>query len=334
MGSIRYYQAYLSIACTGPAYSPKVRYLPRVEIARGAADIKLTTADIDYFEGFWQKNHYDGGQEKIHKRLQDPTNVEFKNAVQDIDNWFSNKCADEKFDGGEITIAFAGHGREGSGNLVLKDIDVNIETLISIILSLKKTDTKIKVSLLLDSCYSGIFLIEFFRYVMLKQKNNIHMDYLAAAALHDEVAKESAQFGHGFFTYCFSCRPDNIGTHTATAVQADNSIGPSLSIASGALGCSILTQGTQNPIIIEEPVYKASCLGEKFDLIDDEGNLRDTNIVVSQIENLRDRLRYSLRMLSPDISYPTKALSLDKIREYIDTTYDSITKHDGKDFLS
>ena len=326
MASIRYHQAYLSIACTGPAYSEKLEIMPRIEVPRGAADIRLTTADIDYFEKFWRRGHYDGGQAKIHRKLENPSEGQFLTAVQDIENWFASVSHEDNFHGGELTLTFAGHGRRGSGNLVLKESDIDVDMLIGILIRLKKTDHSIKVSLLLDSCFSGAFIFEFTKRVIEKYLDDIVIDYLGAASLHDEVAKESAQFGHGFFTYCFSCRPDNLGTYTATAVQADNSIGPSLSIASGALGCSILTQGTQNPVIIEGPMYHASCLGEEFSLIDDEDMLIDPNTVIAGIENLRDRLKRSLKMLRPDTTYKKPAPTLDEIRTDIDSRYEAFSK--------
>lgn len=324
MADIRLYQAYLSIACTGPAYSSKIEYLPRTEVPRGAADIKLTTADIDYFSNFWRQDHYDGGIYKIHRRLQNPSGEEFKVAIREIDDWFSSHKEKADFDGGCINITFAGHGRRGTGNLVLKDIDVDVNQLVDTILSFKKSDRDIRVSLILDSCFSGAFLISFFQFIAENHWDDINLDYLAAACLHDEAAKESAQLGHGYFTYCFSCRPENLGTITAQAVQPDNTMGPSLSIASGALGCSILTKGTQNPIIIEEKDYLVSCLGEKFKLIDENFNLLDVDNVISEIEGLRDRLKYSLRMIDPMTTRADKARTLEQIRQDIDVYYNAI----------
>jgi len=324
MADIRLYQAYLSIACTGPAYSSKLQYHPRIEVPRGAADIKLTTADIDYFSDFWKQDHYDGGIFKIHRRLQNPSGEEFKTAVREINDWFSSHKDKADFDGGCINITFAGHGRRGTGNLVLKDVDIDANQLVDTILSFRNSDRDIRASLILDSCFSGAFLLSFFRLIAKNHWDNINLDYLAAACLHDEAAKESDQLGHGYFTYCFSCRPDNIGTVTAKAIQPDNTIGASLSIASGALGCSILTQGTQNPIVIEEKDYLASCLGEKFELLDENFNLLDFDQVLSEIESLRDRLKYSLRMLSPSTTRPDKALTLDEIRQDIDRYYNAV----------
>lgn len=324
MADIRSYQAYLSIACTGPAYSSKIEYLPRIEVPRGAADIKLTTADIDYFSNFWRKDHYDGGIYKTHRRLQNPNGEEFKAAIREIDDWFSSHRKRADFDGGCINITFAGHGRQGTGNLVLQDVDVDVNRLVDTILSFKKIDRDIRVSLILDSCFSGAFLITFFRLIAEKYWDDINIDYLAAACLHDEAAKESAQLGHGYFTYCFSCRPDNLGTITAQAIQPDNTMGPSLSIASGALGCSILTQGAQNPIIIEEKNYMISCLGEKFELLDEDLNLLDLGEVILKIENLRDRLKHSLGMLAPNTTRSYEARTLDQIRHDIDEYYNGV----------
>ena len=67
--------------------------------------------------------------------------------------------------------------------------------------------------------------------------------------MEDEFAWEESGLGHGLFTYCFSVRSPSLGSFVAEAVQPDNRFGPSLAIAQGEGGCSLLTAGAQNPVI-------------------------------------------------------------------------------------
>jgi hypothetical protein len=69
----------------------------------------------------------------------------------------------------------------------------------------------------------------------------------------DEEAYEDSGLGHGIFSYCWSVRepPSGppFGAIAAEAIQPDNTRGPSLAIARGPLGCSLLTSGQQNPLV-------------------------------------------------------------------------------------
>src|SRR5207249_3210509 len=102
---------------------------------------------------------------------------------------------------------------------------------------------RLRVSLVLDSCYSGAFLLDFVDCAVHKHDGLLYPFASFASAMPDEVSWEDDDLGHGLGTYCFSTRPLRIGSMAASSVQPDNSMGQSLALAQGSLGCSLLTSG-------------------------------------------------------------------------------------------
>ncbi|MCM0650239.1 hypothetical protein NBE98_17885 [Clostridium swellfunianum] len=295
MGKMRRYRAYLSISASGPLLDEKTRSLVNSIHAdmrpRALADLAYTTSDVDYFEKYWAAENYDTAPYEFPQRLKNPSINDFKKAIGEIRTWFSQFYNDENWDGGGITITYAGHGREADGALVLTDGDIDWKMLLDELLSIVQDNNehRLRVDILLDSCYSGAFLTEIQHKMRSKYEEKLYPYYSAAACMFDEVSREYKSLGHGLFTYCFSIKSETPGSFYAKAIQPDNTFGPSLSLVEGPYGCSFVTQATQNPIIIDGDLM--TLCGEYIDLYN-EGHLIPLPELRSKMMEVRGNFKY------------------------------------------
>lgn len=252
VGKLRRWQATISISASGPEYDPIFEEAGRKFVPRAAADLRYTTSDSNYLAEHFKRQDYDSCEFEKHYRLVNPTARELKATIDKVDKWFGKHRHKPVWDGGGIVLIYAGHGDESAGAMVLKNDELyGPEVFIEHILKVAKKNTndeRLRVSMIMDSCHSGEFGLR-----SLNLMFNQYLDYLIPYMLNlsccsDEVSWEDADLGHGIFTYCFSAHGD-IGSITTQAVQPDNSFGPSLSIAKGEKGVSLLTAGAQNPIV-------------------------------------------------------------------------------------
>lgn len=293
---MRYHRAYLSVSASGPLLndeSSKLLTSTHTDMRpRALAALAHTTADVDYLESNWATENYDTAPYELHRRLKNPSINEFKREIEQIQNWFSQFYENEDWDGGCLTFTYAGHGRETDGALVLVDGDIEWHDFLKELLTLvpENNEHRLRVNILLDSCYSGTFLTELQFAMRDKYSKKFFPYYSAAACLHDEVAREYSSLGHGLFTYCFSVRGLTPESMVAEAIQPDNTFGPSLSLVQGPYGCSFLTQGKQNPIIID--VDEWTVCGEKVHLYDDQDNLVPKHELYLKMREIRANFRY------------------------------------------
>ncbi|TCI24045.1 hypothetical protein EVJ30_14590 [Exiguobacterium sp. SH5S13] len=317
MGKIRYYQAYLSIAAEGPLYSEGIeRHITGIR-QRAFSKLDFTTADVNFFEEYWTRNWYASGKEKWHKRLDNPTMIEVRNAIFEIGSWFAKYTKEDDWDGGGITIAFAGHGEDRNGSLVLKDGVITYRDLYEL-LSLVSWSGNLRYNLLLDSCYSGRFLIDFL-YESLEEKSKLVPSYLAAACMYDETALEESSLGHGLFTYCFSVDRHEMGGYAAKAIQADNSYGPSLDFIQGAYGVSLLTFGMQNAIKFDQ--YDFEVCGETVPLFKDKDyeDVINKDEVMYNLESVRDQFKGAINRISKNNRvYRTRHLTTEELQQSLE----------------
>jgi hypothetical protein len=248
---MRKWQAVFTVSASGPEFSPVLDEGGRFLKPRMAADLRYTTADVDFLEAYFRRGDYDSGQEEFHRRLRNPTREQFFQALGEIERWFLTVRGDPDWDGGGLLFCYAGHGRQGDGGLVLADGIVKPNEFIS---SLRCVATavsppgRLRVSAMLDSCHSAAFTTKLL-YASLSQHQDVLVPFhVYASCMEDEFAWEESSLGHGVFTYSFSVREPSLGSLAATAIQPDNTYGPSLAIAGGDLGCSFLTVGRQNPV--------------------------------------------------------------------------------------
>jgi hypothetical protein len=303
----RAWQAYISVSASGPEYDPKLGEGGYTLRPRMAADLRYTTADVEFLVHFWQQPTYDSGHEEFHApQLRNPKRSEIVGAFIQAGDWLGTRARRPDWDGGHITFTFAGHGREGDGALVVEDSYITPGDLYRFFVQTAEhwsAARRLRLVVVLDSCHSGAFLADFLELALPEPR--LRIEYFGAACMPDEVAWEESGLGHGIFTYCWSLRPGPDqppwGGVVAVGVQPDNSIGPSLEIARGPFGCSLLTHGMQNPIFLRDD--ELTVCGATIPVYEDgdEWIPRPSGEVRAALLEARDRFRASLTPLQPNI---------------------------------
>ncbi|MEH7607892.1 hypothetical protein, partial [Priestia megaterium] len=246
-----------------------------------------------------------------------PTMVEVRNAIFEIGAWFAQFTKEDDWVGGGITIAFAGHGEINTGSLVIRDGVITYKDLYDL-LSAISLSGRLRYNLILDSCYSGRFLIDFL-YESLNDKSKLIPDYLGAACMYDETAVEESSLGHGLYTYCFSVRREEIGGYAARAIQPDNSYGPSVNFVGGSYGVSLMTFGMQNPLIFDQ--YSFSLCGETVNVSrgDFFEDVIDKDEVIYNLEALRDQFKRNINKISKGNNvHRTRHLTNEELQESLE----------------
>ena len=139
----------------------------------------------------------------------------------------------------------------GDGSLCLRDGILSPDEFVELLIRLRHPGRKrraIRLNLFLDCCHSGAFLLRVLSRVAGTLEDDIYIYTMWASCMPDENAWETDEIGHGLFTFCFSHRGELENVYTAEAIRPDNSFGPSLRIATGGYGCSIVSLGRQNPV--------------------------------------------------------------------------------------
>ncbi|MEP3629105.1 MAG: caspase family protein [Hyphomicrobiales bacterium] len=249
-GKHRRWEAKVLISASGPEYDPIFSAMGKNFRPRAVADLEWTTSDVNYLSAHFKNIYPDSSEHEKTYRLINPSIAELQNILRKAGRWLRSHCNHPDWDGGALLLVYAGHGDEG-GELVLKDDELySPEMYIRDLLRIAEQETeghRLRVSALMDSCHSGEFGLR-----VLDLTINIHDDKLVPFNLllsccSDESSYEDGGLGHGIFTYCFSVN-NELGNIAATAIQPDNSFGPSISIASGEKGVGLITSGAQNPI--------------------------------------------------------------------------------------
>lgn len=247
----RKWMAYLFISASGPEFSPIFEDAGRYFRPRLAADLRYTTADVDFLEDHFNKHNYDAGKEEFHQRLRNPTYDEFNQAMVNIYSWLEQFSTCPDWDGGGLHFCFAGHGRDSDGALVLSDSIITPDNFINFLTNTARKISlpgRLRVSAVLDSCHSGAFVTKLLDCCLNEYSDLLVPFNLFSSCMEDEFAWEESGLGHGLFTYCFSVKEYSLTSIAAKAVQPNNSFGPSLAIIGREFGCSLLTSGAQNPI--------------------------------------------------------------------------------------
>ncbi len=190
----RHYSASLIIACEGNSNSD-ILMTPYGEIrSRDGAKLKYVTNDARGVYYWWSKDSSVPMQAHIY--LENPTKSDVKNAIDKINLELSS------FDQGNtgIDIYFAGHGEYNSGSLVLKDESLGAIELIDMIIEPLDPKKGVRgISLMLDSCYSGSFLIDVF--LTLDNSTSCRLFDAMASCLPNEKSWELSFLEHGAYTF-------------------------------------------------------------------------------------------------------------------------------------
>jgi hypothetical protein len=300
----RKWQAVLTVSASGPEHSPLFEEQGRFYRPRMAADLRYTTADVDFFETHFGERNVDSGQQELHLRLRNPSKDQFAHALDDIEQWLGSFRRDPDWDGGGILFCFAGHGREGDGGLVLYDGVVAPSEIIARLASLTAAVSppgRLRISTQLDSCHSGAFNTELLDACLDRHADFMMPFHLFASCLEDEFSYEESSLGHGIFTYCFSVREAVLGSLAARAIQPDNTYGPSLAIAKGELGCALLTSGAQNPVVYWNGGRCIEVSGQRVALFQQDDEYIGLDEMRTQANRARDRVLEVIRPMRPDV---------------------------------
>lgn len=305
VGKYRKWNAHITVSASGPEYTP---LLERHSFShpRLAADLRYTTADVDFMEQYWRSHweslrEVEGAQRDLHLRLRNPSLQEFRDTFDQAARWMRGFRDDPLWDGGDLIFSFAGHGRLSDGALCLTDGFITVDDFLACLYRVHQHSPRkrLRVNVSLDSCYSGAFLTAFVARAL-----HLHSDWLFpytvwAGCMSDEMSWEDGDLGHGLFTYCFSCRASLHQRWVASAIQPDNSYGPSLTIAEGSYGCSMISLGRQNPVTFWGDGWGSlEVCGDRFDLSDKDGNNTLTEPQMNaKLAEIRNRFREQLKPL-------------------------------------
>ncbi len=305
----RKWLAFLSASASGPEFTPLLEERGYFVRPRMAADLRYTTADVDFLESHFQEPNYDSGVEEAHYRLRNPTRERLLKTLHDIEPWLGNFRDDPEWDGGGLMLCFAGHGREGDGALVLENGVLTPKDLVDALVAIASEVSppgRLRVSVVLDSCHSGAFATELLDSCFREHADLLVLWMVFASCMEDEFALEESTLGHGLFTYCFSANPLSPVSFAARAVQPDNTFGPSLAIASGELGCSLLTAGAQNPIAYFNGAGHLEVCRRDVDLFEG-GDYIGLEEMRTRLRHHRDEVAEPIRLARPDLHFTRRS---------------------------
>jgi len=204
MGKLRKYSGYITVSCSGPS-EPSVARSRLVTIrSRAGADLRYTTADADFLYRHFSSRHYDAQPEDLHIRLVNPKRKDLLDAVAAMSYRLNAFRGKPHWSGGCIHLIYAGHGREGDGALVFPDGELTAQEYLACVANYAPpSETRTRLDLCLDSCFSGAFINELLNEAASRYKSSVSPCSLFAAASHDEFAWELPKYGHGIWTYAF-----------------------------------------------------------------------------------------------------------------------------------
>jgi hypothetical protein len=265
-----------------------------------AADLRYTTADADFLRDFW-RDPWDPGEVTTTFRGWEPSIEAFWRYLSEACEWLGGHVTADTWIGGGLNLTFAGHGRYPDGALVLRDGAVSADDLAAYLEEswdrLPKAAGNLRVTLRLDSCYSGAFLLRWLERVYPSSLLSPYFSHVSS--MPDEVSWEESSIGHGLFTFCIS-HAGNPGELVVDAVQPDNTWGRSIRLAAHEIGCARLTVGEQNPIRYSE-YDELQVLGRTIHLADLLPAPTAT-AMESRLIEIRDELQPLFKILEPNVT--------------------------------
>ena len=301
----RQWEAFISVSASGPEYSSVFERNGCLIRSRMAADLEYTTADVDFLYDHFSAPEPDRPRQKaLHVRLVNPTKERVLGAFSEIADWFQSFRTHPDWDGGGLHFSFAGHGAENGGAIVLDGgtltADEFLEQAETVATRISKPG-RLRLSVVLDSCHSGAWVTRILHSCFHERGELLVPFNLFASCMHDEVAFEDSSLGHGLFTYCFSIKPVALGSFGATALLPDNSTGPSLSLAAGVRGCSLLSAGAQNPVAYWNGAGQLEVSQVSFSVMSQTHGFMNENEMRDTLNQERAQVRDVLRMARPEL---------------------------------
>ena len=190
--------ASIVIASSGPEKPDRHQTLFGEIRSRNGACLKYTRRDAESVYALWRKEDF-GLPDELQLLLEDPTIGEVERTLRAV----STRIREAYPDDIGLDLFFAGHGEEGTGNLVLKDGTLSPTRLLQLQADDVDPDNvgrgQRTIGVWLDSCYSGAFLlrvaIESFEHEAFR------LDEGLASCLPNESCYEMDILEHGVFTY-------------------------------------------------------------------------------------------------------------------------------------
>jgi len=300
----RKWEVFVSVSASGPESSKVFERNGRLLRTRMAADLDYTTADVDYFYDHFTTPELDQlRKEDKHIRLVNPSREAVLKGLTDAMVWLGAFRDHPDWDGGGLHFNYAGHGAEPDGALVLRGERLSIDDFLNHIEPLAAKFAppgRLRLSVVLDSCHSGYWITRILDSCLHERSKNLIPFNLFASCMYDEVALEDSSLGHGLYTYCFSVQSDSIGSYGAKAVLPNNCFGPSLSVAAGEYGCSLLSAGGQNPVSYWNGAGQLEVSESSFLIEASSGELIRESEMNTTLVQLRDEVRAITGNARPD----------------------------------
>lgn len=250
----RAYSGNIVIACQGPAESQVVD-TPYGEMrSRSGAKLKYVRADGQLVYKKWTKDSSIPAAANVY--LEDPTRDEVKQAIAKVLSALSGFPQDAI----GIDFYFAGHGRLIDGAWILKDDAFTAKMLCDTMENnLKNGAGECGLSMIIDSCYSGAFLINF----MIQMQQSVNLDFRDGlfSSLPHEKSWELSFLGHGAFTYTHMNKGNkNFDADSLTRAIEQNDYNIIAKYTQGMIGAmanptAYLTQGRQHTIDVSKGCY-------------------------------------------------------------------------------
>lgn len=219
---------------------------------KSLAQLESTSRDVDALTRWWETSR--DYPEPVARRQFTIHEATYQLLVEKFDHavdWMRLQAEqfEDSFDGGCLVFAFSGHGRAGDGALQLAESTFfSGEDLLEQARRLHAVTGKApRIVLLLDSCFSGEFVLRALHGVLANQEV-LGIEYMLASSMPDEASWEIGSLKQGRSTFCFLLQPPFIGAeivvHPVDGVRT-------WSIMQGPDGCSYATGAMQNPLVID-----------------------------------------------------------------------------------
>ncbi len=194
-----YAAAVLTVASSGKGESKCVQ-TPYGEMrSRAGAKLKYTTNDVQALYQNTPKQYLEDGVQSLDCELIDPCVDEFYAAVEKAARYLADQSGPVNSKN-VLTIMYAGHGEPLDGAWVLKDCTISASELHRRIEnSYAHCERRLHVDLIMDSCFSSRFLIDFL--IASQNSEYVYAFDCFASSLPEEVSYEFAFLEHGVLSF-------------------------------------------------------------------------------------------------------------------------------------
>lgn len=288
----RNWEAYVSVAASGSdGASPQYGHAYPKEFAQ----LKYTSKDVDYWAGWWEQSW--GPAHTLHEVRHEADYTSVTAALDDVGRWLCEASVNPDFDGGSIVFCYSGHGRENDGALSLNQgTCFDADDFVNACLEIQQAclgDRRLRIGLILDSCYSGAFLLNALETLLHEHGDRLYPDYFYAACMPDEQAWELPAVEHGLATHSRILQAArDFDEHLFWPFAAGDDSLPIRDLIVGERGCAYVTAAAQNPVIFGE--YDLQVGQEKIEVWTDynyDDGLRSRKDWEAELLAARNRFR-------------------------------------------